>query len=101
MGVLKDYKQGLLKQFGQLESGETAGEEDFVIADFVSGEQKIEGAYVALRSMSDEIKKDFVGLKKGDVKEVDIVRSFPMKPTVPPCSMWRKKNSIRSRPSGR
>ena len=75
--ALKDYKQGLLKQFGQLESGETAGEEDFVIADFVSGEQKIEGAYVALRSMSDEIKKDFVGLKKGDVKEVDIVRSFP------------------------
>ena len=75
--ALKDYKHGLLKQFGQLESGETAGEEDFVIADFVSGEQKIEGAYVALRSMSDEIKKDFVGLKKGDVKEVDIVRSFP------------------------
>ena len=75
--ALKDYKPGLLKQFGQLESGETAGEEDFVIADFVSGEQKIEGAYVALRSMSDEIKKDFVGLKKGDVKEVDIVRSFP------------------------
>ncbi len=75
--ALKDYKQGLLKQFGQLESGETAGEEDFVIADFVSGEHKIESAYVALRSMSDEIKKDFVGLKKGDVKEVDIVRSFP------------------------
>ena len=75
--ALKDYKHGLLKQFGQLESGETAGEEDFVIADFVSGEQKIEGAYVSLRSMSDEIKKDFVGLKKGDVKEVDIVRSFP------------------------
>ena len=75
--ALEDYKQGLLKQFGQLESGETAGADDFVIADFVSGEQKIEGAYVALRSMSDEVKQDFIGLKKGDTKEIDIVRSFP------------------------
>ena len=75
--ALKDYRHGLLKQFGQLESGEAAGEDDFVIADFVSGEQKVEGAYVALRSMSDEGKKDFVGLKKGDVRTVDIVKSFP------------------------
>ena len=72
-----DYRHGLLKQFGQLESGEAAGPDDFVIADFESGEQKVEGAYVALRSMSDEGKKDFVGLKKGDKKEVDIVKSFP------------------------
>ena len=75
--ALKDYRHGLLKQFGQLESGEAAKEDDFVIADFVSGEQKIEGAYVSLRSMSDEGKKDFVGLKKGDTKQVDIVTSFP------------------------
>lgn len=75
--ALKDYRHGLLKQFGQLESGEAAKEDDFVIADFVSGEQKVEGAYVALRSMSDEGKKDFIGLKKGDTKQVDIVKSFP------------------------
>ena len=75
--ALADYRHGLLKQFGQLESGEVAGPDDFVIADFVSGEQKVEGAYVALRSMSEEVKKEFVGLKKGDVKEVDIVKSFP------------------------
>ena len=75
--ALDDYRQGLLKQFGQLESAEAAGEDDFVIADFVSGEQKVEGAYVALRSMSEEVKKEFVGLKKGDMKEVDIVKSFP------------------------
>ena len=75
--ALKDYRQGLLKQFGQLESAEKAGADDFVIADFVSGEQKVEGAYVALRSMSDEVKKKFVGLKKDDKKQVDIVKSFP------------------------
>jgi len=75
--ALADYKKGLLKQFGQLESGEKAGADDFVIADFVAGEQKVEGAYVALRSMSDEVKKKFVGLKKGDTKQIDIVKSFP------------------------
>ena len=75
--ALKDYKHGLLKQFGQLESADKAKEDDFLIADFVAGEQKVEGAYVALRSMSDEVKKDFVGLKKGATKKVDIVKSFP------------------------
>ena len=75
--ALEDYRHGLLKQFGQLESGEAAKEDDFVIADFVSGDQKIEGSYVSLRSMSDEVKKEFVGLKKGDTRPVDIVKSFP------------------------
>ena len=75
--AIKDYKHGLLKQFGQLESGDKAKEDDFVIADFVSGEQKVEGAYVALRSMPDDVKKEFVGLKKDDVKTVDIVKTFP------------------------
>ena len=75
--ALEDYRHGLLKQFGQLESGEAAKADDFVIADFVSGEQKVEGAYVALRSMPDAVKKGFVGLKKGDTKQVDIVKTFP------------------------
>lgn len=75
--ALKDYRHGLLKQFGQLESAEASKEDDFVIADFQSGEQKVEGAYVALRSMPEEVKKEFVGLKKDDVRTVDIVRCFP------------------------
>ena len=75
--ALEDYRHGLLKQFGQLESGEAAKEDDFVIADFVIGDQKIEGSYVSLRSMADDVKKEFVGLKKGDTRPVDIVKSFP------------------------
>ena len=75
--ALKDYKHGLLKQFGQLESADKSKEDDFVIADFVAGEQKVEGAYVALRSMPDEEKKGFIGLKKDDTRQVDIVKTFP------------------------
>lgn len=71
-----DYRKGLLKQYGQLESGEKAGEEDFLIADLTAGEQKIEGSYIALRTMEAEVKKEFVGMKKGDEKDVDIAKTF-------------------------
>lgn len=75
--ALDDYRQGLLKQFGQLESAEAAGEDDFIIADFEAGEQKIEGAYVSLRTISDaKVRKSFVGLKKDGTKQVDITKAF-------------------------
>ena len=75
--ALKDYKASLLKQYGSLETGKTAKEDDFVIADFTAGDRKVESAYVALRSIQDEeIKKSFVGLKAGDTRDVDIVKTF-------------------------
>ena len=75
--ALKDYKASLLKQYGSLETGKTAKEDDFVIADFESGDRKVESAYVAVRSLQDEeIKKSFVGLKAGDTRDVDIVKTF-------------------------
>ena len=75
--ALKDYKASLLKQYGSLETGKAAKADDFVIADFAAGERKVESAYVALRSIQDEeIKKSFVGLKAGDTREVDIVKTF-------------------------
>ena len=75
--ALKDYKASLLKQYGTLETGKTAKAEDFVIADFETGDRKVEAAYVAVRSIQDEeIKKSFVGLKAGDVRDIDIVKTF-------------------------
>jgi len=72
-----DYRHSLLKQFGSLATGEAAGAEDFVIADFEAEEQKIEGAYVALRSIKDEeAKASFIGKKAGDAMDVDIVKTF-------------------------
>jgi trigger factor len=75
--ALKDYKTGLLKQFGTLETGKAAKEDDFIIADFEAADQKIEGSYVALRSIQDaDIKASFVGKKAGDAMDVDIVKTF-------------------------
>lgn len=75
--AVEDYKKGLLKQYGQLQSGEAAKEDDFIIADFEAEERKVEGAYVAIRSITGAtLKKGFVGLKKGDKKVVDIAKTF-------------------------
>ncbi|MBQ0123392.1 MAG: hypothetical protein KBS58_00915 [Bacteroidales bacterium] len=75
--ALADYKKGLLKQFGQLESGKKAGAEDFIIADLTAGDQKLESSYIALRTMEDDVKAKFVGLKKGDELDVEIAKAFP------------------------
>lgn len=75
--AVEDYRNGLLRQYGQLDTGDAAGEDDFIIVDFEAGETKVEGAYVALRSITDaKIKKSFVGLKKDDVKKIDITKTF-------------------------
>ncbi len=75
--AVADYKNGLLRQYGQLENGEAAAEDDFIIVDFEAGETRVEGAYVALRSITDgRVKKSFIGLKKDDVKKVDITKAF-------------------------
>lgn len=75
--AVKDYKTNLLKQFGTLEAGKAAKEDDFVVADFEAEDQKVEKAYVAIRTIQDEaIKAEFVGLKKGDVKDVEIAKAF-------------------------
>ncbi len=72
-----DYKQNLLKQFGTLADAESLGEDDFMTADFEQGDTRVEDTYVALRSMaSDDIKKQYVGLKVGDSREVNVVETF-------------------------
>lgn len=76
--AIADYKENLLKQYGHLETGEAAGEEDFIIADFEQGENRVEDTYVALRSISDaEAKAMFVGKKAGESWDVDVTVAFP------------------------
>lgn len=72
----KEMKDNLLRQYGSLEEGEAAKADDFVIVDFEQGETKVEGAYVALRSVSESVKPSFVGLKAGDSIEVNVNDAF-------------------------
>ena len=63
----KEMKDNLLKQYGSLEEGEQAKEEDFIIVDFEQGDMKVEGTYVALRNVAEAARASFVGVKAGDV----------------------------------
>lgn len=75
--ALKQYKEDILKQFGKLVDVEAAGEEDFIVADVEQGEKKVEGTYVTLKTLDKKAKTQFIGKKKGDAFQVDVVKAFP------------------------
>ena len=72
----KDMKNTLLKQYGALEDGKKAKEDDFIIVDFEQGDMKVEGTYVALRNVAESVRKSFVGVKAGDVLDVNVNEAF-------------------------
>ena len=71
-----EMKNNLLRQYGSLEEGEAAKEEDFIIVDFEQGETKGEGTYVALRNVAEAARASFVGVKPGDVLDVNVNEAF-------------------------
>ena len=71
-----EMKENLLKQYGSLEEGAAAGEDDFIIVDFEQGETKVEGTYVALRNVAEAVRPSFVGLKAGDSIDVNVNDAF-------------------------
>ena len=72
----KEMRNNLLKQYGSLEEGEAAKEEDFIIVDFEQGDMKVEGTYVALRNVAEAARASFVGVKPGDVLDVNVNEAF-------------------------
>ena len=72
----KEMKDNLLKQYGSLEEGKKAKADDFIIVDFEQGETKVEGTYVALRSVAEAARQSFVGVKSGDVLDVNVNEAF-------------------------
>ena len=72
----KDMKNTLLKQYGSLEDGKKAKEDDFIIVDFEQGDMKVEGTYVALRNVAEAARASFVGVKSGDVLDVNVNEAF-------------------------
>ena len=69
-------KENSLHQYGQLEEGEAAGEEDYVVVDFKQGEKVVEGAYVSVSKVAGVARDKFVGAKVDDTFEVDVNEAF-------------------------
>ena len=72
----KEMKNNLLKQYGSLEEGKKAKEEDFIIVDFEQGDMKVEGTYVAIRNVAEAARVSFVGVKAGDGLDVNVNEAF-------------------------
>jgi len=71
-----EMKENILKQYGNLQEGEAAGEEDYVIADLTQGEKTVEGAYIAVRNVEGAAKDSFLGAKVDDKFEVNVNEAF-------------------------
>ena len=69
-------KENILRQYGQLEEGAEAGEDDYVVVDFKQGEKVVEGVYVAVNKVEGTAKKKFVGAKVDDKIKVDVNKAF-------------------------
>lgn len=75
--AVKERKGQILKQHGELRAVKSAKEDDFIIVDFEQGDTRVEGAYVALRSIKDEKQKAaFVGVKAGSIMEINVNEVF-------------------------
>ncbi|MBP3270010.1 MAG: hypothetical protein J6L98_04945 [Bacteroidales bacterium] len=69
-------KENIFRQYGQLEEGGAAGEEDYVVVDFKQGEKVVEGAYVSVDKVAGAAKNNFVGAKVDDKFEVNVNDAF-------------------------
>lgn len=65
-------KSNILKQYGKLEDTDAVKDDDFIVADLVQGETKVEGTYITLKQMSDDNKKIFLGKMAGDSFEINV-----------------------------
>jgi len=71
-----EMKSNILKQYGSLENGEAAKAEDFLVVDFAQEDMKVEGAYVALRSVAEAVRPAFIGVKAGETLNVNVNEAF-------------------------
>lgn len=69
-------KDSILRQYGQLEEGEAAGEDDYLVVDFKQGERTVEGVYVAVNKVEGEAKGNFLGVKVGAGFDVNVNEAF-------------------------
>ena len=69
-------KAQLLQQYGSLQEGEAAGENDYLIADIANEGHSAEGVYVSVSHIAEAARSAFIGLKAGDKVTVDVNEAF-------------------------
>lgn len=73
----EEYKKNIYKQYARLENCDEVKDGDFVVADMVQGEKKVDASYIAMNVLHEEAKALFLGKKAGDELDVNVVETFP------------------------
>ena len=72
----KAMKAQMLQQYGSLQEGNKAGENDYIIADIANDSHSVEGVYVSIAQVAEIARPLFVGKKAGDKITVDVNEAF-------------------------
>ena len=72
----KAMKAQMLQQYGSLQEGAKAGENDYIIADIANETHSVEGVYVSISNVSEAARPLFVGKKAGEKVTVDVSVAF-------------------------
>ena len=72
----KAMKAQMLQQYGALQEGEKAGENDYIIADIANEAHSAEGVYISVAHVAEIARPLFVGKKAGDKFTCDVSVAF-------------------------
>ena len=72
----KQGREQLLQQYGSLQEGKKAGENDYIVADIENAGHKAEDVYVSIAQVAEDARGAFIGKKAGDKFELDVNAAF-------------------------
>ena len=72
----KAGREQLLQQYGSLQEGKKAGENDYIIADIANESHSAEGVYISINTVAEEARSAFIGKKAGDKFQLDVNAAF-------------------------
>ena len=72
----KAMKAQMLQQYGSLQEGDKAGENDYIVADIANDSHSAEGVYVSIAHVAEIARPLFVGKKAGEKITVDVNEAF-------------------------
>jgi trigger factor len=72
----KAMKAQMLQQYGSLQEGTKAGENDYIIADIANGAHSAEGVYISVAHVAEIARPLFIGKKAGDKFTCDVSVAF-------------------------
>ena len=72
----KAMKAQMLQQYGSLQEGDKAGENDYIVADIANETHSAEGVYVSIAHVAELARPLFVGKKAGEKITVDVNEAF-------------------------